>query len=88
MRSSTIRKCGLVGIGVALWEEVYHSIGSLALLVLKIHPEWQTPSCLLLTEASLLLLPLDKGIGLSAMPATWLPADSHAFSHDDNGLDL
>ena len=29
MESGTIRRCGLVGIGVALLEEMYHCVGSL-----------------------------------------------------------
>jgi hypothetical protein len=81
MGSGTIRKCGLVGIGVALLEEVCHCVGRFwGLLVLKLHPEQKAvPSW----------LPLDQFIELSApFPAPCLPSWCPASCHDNNGLNL
>jgi hypothetical protein len=42
MQSGTVRRCGLVGIGVALLEEVCHCVGELGgFLLLKLCLVWK-----------------------------------------------
>ena len=74
--SGTIKRCGLVGVGVALLEEVCHCGGGLWDLSL---------SCL---ETVCSWLPLGEDVELSAPSAPCLPGCCHAFHHDDNGLNL
>jgi hypothetical protein len=79
--SGIIRRCGLVGIGVALIEEVCHCAGRLwgllgfRLLLSggKIPSSWQ---------------PLGQDVELLAPPNPCLPAHCHASCPDDNGLNL
>jgi hypothetical protein len=44
MGSSTTRRCGLVGIGVALMEEVYHCVGGLEVPMLRLSVKKKTSS--------------------------------------------
>jgi hypothetical protein len=56
MGSGTIRRCGFVGIGVALLEEVCHCLGGLwGLVVLNLHLVWKRPSSWLPVEESPIL---------------------------------
>ena len=72
---STIRRCGLVEIGIALLEEVWSLwLWSLRSPMLKLHPLWH----------SFLLLCVEQDVELSA-PA---PGLCHASCHDNNGLNL
>ena len=64
--SSTIRKCGLVGVDVALLGEVYHCGCGFC------DPH---PSCL---EADLLPWPSDEAVEFLAPPAPCLPGRFHA----------
>jgi hypothetical protein len=78
IRSDTIRRCDLVGVGVALLEEMCHCGGwALSSPMLKLCPMWT------------LLLLLDPDVELSApSPAPCLPGCYHASRHDDNELNL
>jgi hypothetical protein len=69
--SVTIRRCGLVGVGVALLEEVCHYVG----MGFEIFYVQATPR----VARSLLLLPVDHAVELSApSPAPCLPGHCHA----------
>jgi len=68
--------CGLVGVGVALLEEVCHCGCRIC----------ESPPSSLRTVCS--WLPLDKDVDLSTPPAPDLPAQCHASFHDDNELNL
>ena len=71
-----IRTCGLVGIGVALSEEVCHWGWVLRFQKLKASPMADS-------------LPADQDVELSAtFPAPCLPACHHVSYHDVNGLNL
>jgi len=75
--NGTTRRCGLVGVGVALLEEVCHCGDGL------LRP---SPSCLRTVHS---WLPLDEDIELSApSPAPCLPGCCHASCYDDNELNL
>ena len=71
--AGTIKRCGLVGIGVALLEEVYHCGWALRFQMPKPGP------------VSLLL---SVDLELSASLAPCLPAYSYASYHDTNGRNL
>lgn len=65
--------CVLVGVGVALLEEVHHSESELWGPMLRLHPVWKSQSS-----------PLDQDVKFSApSPAPSLPAQCHASHHDD-----
>jgi hypothetical protein len=56
MGSGSIRRCGLVGIGVALLEELCHYVGrALRALRLQLLPLWKKLSYWLLAKVRLLL---------------------------------
>jgi hypothetical protein len=78
--SGTIRRCGFVGVGVALLEEVCHcGMGF----------EVSYAQAILSVVYSLLLLPSDQDVDLSApSPAPCLPTCCHASHPDNNGLNL
>ena len=65
---------GLVGVGLALLEEVHHIGGGLG------DPP---PSCLKIVFSG---LPLDQDVALSPPPVPCLPGCCHASHHDDNEL--
>jgi hypothetical protein len=90
MRSRTIRRCGLVGIGVAFLDVLCHCVGGFGtLLVLKFCPIWKTVSSWLPAVDSLFLAIFESRYRtLSAPPAPHLPGCCHASCHDDNGLNL
>ena len=74
-----IRRCGLVGVGVALLEEVCHCGGGFEISCAQGTPR--------VTHS--LLLPLDQAVELLApSPASCLPARHHTSYHDENGLNL
>ena len=73
--SGTIRRCGLVEVGVALLEEVCRFVGGF----------W---TLLAVCETVCSWLPLDEDVELSAFPAMCLPGPCRASLHDDNGLNL
>ena len=74
--SGTIRKYGLVGIGVALLEKVFHVVGGLGNLLLT---DWKT---------AVFCLPPEQDVQFSAPLAPCLPECCHDSRHDDNGLNL
>ena len=76
--SGTVRRCGLIGVGVAMLEEVCHCGGwALRSVILKV------------CSQSLLLLPADPDVELSApSPAQQLHGSHHASHHDNNRLNL
>jgi hypothetical protein len=69
-------RCGFVGVGVALLEEVCHCGGGLDTLLLAM---W---------ESVCSWFPLDEDVELSAPPMPCLPGCYHASCLDDNGLNL
>jgi hypothetical protein len=79
MGSGTIRRCGLVGVGVTLLGEM--SLG-----------EW--PLASLLSSSALCgipvppWLPLNQDVEFLAPPAPGLPGCCHASHHDDNELNF
>ena len=76
---STIRRCGLAGVSVALLEEVCHYGGKLWWHIYSSHDKkWY----------SLLLLPADQDRELSAPPVPCLPGCHHVCHHGDNGLNI
>jgi hypothetical protein len=74
--SCTIKRCGLLGVEVALLEEVCHCGGGLGDL---------SPSCLKTVSS---WLPLDEDVELFTPPVPCLPRCCHASYLDDNGLNL
>jgi hypothetical protein len=73
IRSGTIRRCGIVGVGVALLEEVQVTVGmGFEVSYAQIWPMWH----------SLLLQPMNQDTELSA------PSTYHAPYHDNNELNL
>jgi hypothetical protein len=74
--SSTIRRCDLIGVGVALLEEIRHfGVGFETLLLAAWKPVF---SC----------LPLEQDVELSAPPSPCLPGCCYVSCHDDNGLNF
>jgi hypothetical protein len=72
-------RCGPVGVGVALLEEVCHWGRALRLQKLKAGP----------VSHLLFLLPANPDVELSASsPSSCLPVHHCASHHDDNGLNL
>ena len=73
--SGTIRRCGLVGVGVAvllnmsLWKKTLSS---------------SSAQC----KSVSALLPVDQDVELSAPSAPCLPGCCHVSRHDDNELNL
>ena len=86
---NSIRRCGLLGISVALLDKVCHCVGRLSeFLVFKLCPVLnRLPSWLPLKD-NLSWLPLDQDIEISAHPVPRLSGCCHASRHDDNGLNL
>ena len=76
--SVTIRRCGLVGLGVVLLEEVCHCGGRLCSLI-------YAKVCLMTVSY---LLPSDQDVELSAPRAPYLSACYYASCHEDNELNL
>ena len=77
--SGTIRRCGLVVVGVALLEEVGHWGRPLSF------PRLQP----VLVAHCLFLLSANPGVELSApFSASHLPESHHASCHDDNRLNF
>lgn len=71
-----MKRCVLVGVGVAFLEEVGYWVGALKLQMIK-------PGPVSLSH------PADPEVEHSASsPASCLPACPHASCHDDNGLNL
>jgi hypothetical protein len=82
MGSGTIRRCGLIGGGVALLAK-YVTVrqGFEVIYMLKLWPVW-------ITVVSS-WLPSEHDVGLSALsPVPCLPGWWHASHHDGNGLNL
>jgi len=80
IQSGTIRRCGQVGVGVALLKEVCHCGGEL---------EVSYAQAISSGVHSFLLWPEDQdGVILSALLAPCLPVHCHAFCCDDKGLNL
>ena len=76
--SDTLRRFGLVGVGVALWSGC--GLGGSV-------PLWGQD--LRSKKFSSFLLPVDQDVEVSApSPAPRLPANHHASHHDNNGLNL
>jgi hypothetical protein len=74
-----IRRCCLVGVGVALLEEIWPCWRwALRSYMLKLYPLWHSP----------LLLPLYQDVESSVPPSLYLLAHCHASHHDDNELNL
>ena len=74
IESGTIRRCVLVGVGVAL-KKMCHCGGRLRGLI---YAQWDSP----------LPLPEDQDVELSSSPASSLSACSHVSYHDKNRLTL
>ena len=74
--SSTIRRCGLIGLAVVLLKEVCHYRNGL----------WAALPSYIDTVFS--YLPSEQAVELSAPPVSCLPVHCYASCHDDNGLNL
>jgi hypothetical protein len=76
----TIRRYGLVGVGMALLEKVCHCGGHTSRSpMIKLCPVWKTVS----------LLPMDQDAELPAPSSIpYLPSCCHASHRDNNGLNL
>ena len=72
--SGTIRRCGLVGVGVALLEEVHHCGGGLSNPILKSHPVRKKASPWLPVEDCSVLLSENEDVERSAPLAPCQPA--------------
>jgi hypothetical protein len=74
IESDTSRRCGFIGVGVALLEEVCHLEAGFESYVLKLRPVTQSSfSCLRSSCRA---------------PLPCLPVCRHASHHDGNGLNL
>jgi hypothetical protein len=89
MDTGTIRRCGLVKVGVALLEEVCHCGGGFwGLICLSCAQHGIAVSSWQPEEDYPLLLPVDQDVELLAPPTPCLPAHCHASHHDNSGLNL
>ena len=89
MWSGTIRRCGLVGISVALLEEVHHCVGGFwSLLVLKLLSVWEENLLLAFCRRQFPSAVSHRDVEPLSSPAPCLPWCCHASCHDDNGLNF
>ena len=81
IESGTIRRCGFVGVGVALLEEMCHwGVGFWGLIYAQATPSVYTGSS---------LLPVHQEVEPSApSPVPCLPGHCHASHHGDNELNF
>jgi hypothetical protein len=87
MESGTIRKCDLVGVGMALLEAVSHCVVGSDVLCSLSSLVWKRASSWVAVEDRVFSwLSSDQDVELSAPSAPCLSGCCHAFCYDDNGL--
>jgi hypothetical protein len=70
--SDTIRRCGLVGVGVVFWEEVCHLRVDFEVSDIQARPRVTFFCCYLMIKVM----------------SSYMPAGHYTSYHDDNGLNL